>query len=179
MDFKTYRVVFWIVFLAFVGGVLAIPVHLAVAQEEGAVELIAADEDAPESEVFPDTDDMDAEKLEGDIMIAFGTLTAVAKGKLTVSEYDFDTDRDVEIIYMVDEDTEYENVADASKLSAEDPVEIIYLEMDGKRFALVVTKEQLDLDDALLAGDDELDMEALGTEGELMPEDLPLPVDLP
>lgn len=181
MGCKTCRNVCRVILLALFGLGLIIPAGLGMAQEEATVRLTATAEESPEAEIFSDTDEMVAEELAGDIMIAFGTLAAVAdaEGELTVLEYDFDTDQDVKIIYMIDEDTEYENITDASQLVVGDPVELIYVEMDGKRIALVVTKEQLDLDEALLEGEDDLEMEMPVMEDEEMPDDLLAPVEEP
>jgi len=179
MNFKTYWPVRLAVFLAVVGGLVIIPVHQVLAQDPDAVELTTADEEAFDSEVVLEADDMAADELAGDIMIAFGTLTAITEGQLTLLEYDFDTDQDVEAVYAIDEDTEYENVADASQLVVDDPVEIIYMEMEGARIALVVTKEKLDIEDDSLSEVDPMDMEEPLEESETMPEEITDPAELP
>ena len=144
------RTMRWFLFLA-AAMMLASP-RLALAQEEGVPEDTVQEEVALEDE---GTDEgQEAIGIEEDIAVTFGTVTSVADGAITILEYDFDADQDVEVTYVIDEDTEYENITAASELQMDDPVEIVFIEMEEQKFALIVKKEDLTLEDEPLAEDE-------------------------
>jgi len=148
--------------------VLAFPLGVMAQEDAGPTDTLEAGM-AGEEDLMDIQDDAALEDdLEEDVAITFGTVTRVDEGEIAILEYDFDADQDVEMAYIIDEDTEFENIASAAALQVDDPVEIVFLMLDGENIALIVKKEELALEEDVLDGDDSLEEEDLG-----MPEAAP------
>ena len=70
---------------------------------------------------------------EEDTEYTYGTVTKIAGDQVTISEYDFEADKDVEMTYQVDPKAEFENVKSAAEVKVGDNIEIDYLVKDGKK----------------------------------------------
>lgn len=75
-----------------------------------------------------------------DAMYTYGNVVSAADGKITVMEYDFENDQDVEIPYTVDVKTVFQNLAGLTDIQAGDEVEIMYEEVNAQRVAKMVSK---------------------------------------
>ncbi|MBF0387045.1 MAG: hypothetical protein HQL20_04230 [Candidatus Omnitrophica bacterium] len=73
---------------------------------------------------------------------SFGKVISVVDGVVTVKEYDFTKDADVETVYTVTAETELGNVNAVADLKAGDDIVIDYLEKDGKRVVTTLVKEE-------------------------------------
>jgi hypothetical protein len=73
---------------------------------------------------------------------SFGKVVSVAADQVTVKEYDFAKDADVEVVYSVTAETELGNVNAVADLIAEDDVVIDYVEKEGKRVVTTLVKEE-------------------------------------
>ena len=75
---------------------------------------------------------------------SFGRVVAVADGLITVKEYDFAKDADIEVGYAVTAETEFGNINTAADLKVDDDIVIDYVEKDGKRVVTTLVKEEKD-----------------------------------
>ena len=76
-----------------------------------------------------------------DDKFSFGKVVTASAQQLTVKEYDFAKDADVEVNYNVTGETEFGNVNAVTDLAANDDVVIDYGEKDGKRVVMTLVKE--------------------------------------
>ncbi len=73
---------------------------------------------------------------------SFGKVVSVNAQQVTVKEYDFAKDADVEMVYNVTAETELGNVNAVTDLAANDDIVIDYVEKDGKRVVTTLVKEE-------------------------------------
>ena len=73
---------------------------------------------------------------------SFGKVVSVNAQQVTVKEYDFAKDADVEMVYTVTAETELGNVNAVTDLAANDDIVIDYVEKDGKRVVTTLVKEE-------------------------------------
>ena len=73
---------------------------------------------------------------------SFGKVVSVAQDQITVKEYDFTKDADVETTYSLTPETELGNVNAVSDLVADDDIVIDFVEKDGKRVITTLVKEE-------------------------------------
>jgi len=85
--------------------------------------------------------------IEDDLMVTYGTIVSMADDKIVILEYDFDLDEDIEVAYMVDENTLFEEIESLGDLRVDDPLEIVYEEKGDERLALLIKKEDFGIDD--------------------------------
>jgi hypothetical protein len=72
---------------------------------------------------------------------SFGKVVSVSAQQVTVKEYDFAKDADVEVVYTVSPETEFGNVNAVTDLAANDDIVIDYVEKDGSRIVTTLVKE--------------------------------------
>jgi hypothetical protein len=82
-----------------------------------------------------------AQEVEND-KFSFGKVVSVAADQVTVKEYDFAKDADVEVVYSVSAETEFGNVSKVTDLVANDDIVVDYVEKDGKRLITTLVKEE-------------------------------------
>lgn len=72
---------------------------------------------------------------EADYSSAYGEVKAVDKEAktITVSEYDYQKEKELDIIYLIKEDTEFEGVEDLSEIKEHDWVDIEYHIDEGQK----------------------------------------------
>lgn len=73
---------------------------------------------------------------------SFGTVVAIAEGQVTIKEYDFANDADVNVVYAVTPETEFGNINALSDLAVNDDIVIDYVEKGGKRSISTLVKEE-------------------------------------
>ncbi|MFH0753900.1 MAG: hypothetical protein V2A70_04980 [Candidatus Omnitrophota bacterium] len=76
-----------------------------------------------------------------DDKFSFGKVVNVSAQQITVKEYDFAKDADVEVSYDVTAETEFGNVNAVTDLAVNDDVVIDFTEKDGKRVVMTLVKE--------------------------------------
>ena len=79
---------------------------------------------------------------------SFGKVVSIADGVVTVKEYDFTKDADVEVAYTVTAETEFGNINAVADLKAGDDIVIDYLEKEGKRVVTTLVKEEKEMQPA-------------------------------
>jgi len=72
---------------------------------------------------------------------SFGKVLQVTSEAVTVREFDFGTDKDVEFTYRFQPDTEFSNLSEAEPLQAGDSVILVYLVEDGQRHLTTLRRE--------------------------------------
>ena len=82
-----------------------------------------------------------AQEAEND-KFSFGKVVAVTASDITVKEYDFAKDADVQVTYSVTSETELGNINAVSDLKVDDDIVIDYTEKDGKRVITTLVKEE-------------------------------------
>jgi hypothetical protein len=75
-------------------------------------------------------------------LIGLGTVAKIDVNQLTVLEFEYESDAELEVIYEVTETTEYDNVKSLAELIPGDSVEIVYVEQSGKKIVLAISKEE-------------------------------------
>jgi cytoskeletal protein RodZ len=73
---------------------------------------------------------------------SFGKVVSVAADSVTVKEYDFAKDADVEMSYTLTPETELGNINAIADLKAGDDIVIDYVEKDGARKVTTLVKEE-------------------------------------
>ncbi len=69
---------------------------------------------------------------------AFGTVKQISGQELTLTEFDYDTNKEKEVAYTIDATAELNNVKSASEIVVGDEVDVDYFVRDGKNVAVVV-----------------------------------------
>ncbi len=85
---------------------------------------------------------------------SFGKVVSIAADQVTVKEYDFAKDADVEVVYTTTAETELGNVNAVADLTAEDDVVIDYVEKEGKRVVTTLVKEEKGAEVPVAAAED-------------------------
>lgn len=95
------------------------------------------------SEAYPkDIFEPTAPALEEDDRFAFGKVVSAVAGRVTVREYDFAKDSDVEMTYQITETTELGNIDSIEDLAEGDDVVIDYQLKPAGRRAVTLVKEE-------------------------------------
>ena len=84
-----------------------------------------------------------AQEEADEMKYSFGTVVKVGEGEVTVLEYDYSKDEEGEVIYMVNPETQLDNVGSLQELVKDDNVEVYFKEMDGKKVASMLIKESM------------------------------------
>ncbi len=112
-----------------------------------AVPVVAQEPDA--AAVVAGTDAVPAMAAEED-KFSFGKVVSVVDMDITVKEYDFAKDADVDTVYTATTETEYGNIAALKDLVAGDDIVIDYLEKDGKKLITTLVKEEKGMEEAVM-----------------------------
>jgi len=75
-------------------------------------------------------------------LIELGTISRVEAGQLVIKEYNYDTNSDEDMKYVINDKTQFENIKSLADLKAGDSVEVFYEEAGGNKVALSVSKEE-------------------------------------
>ncbi|HNV85394.1 MAG TPA: hypothetical protein PKL97_00335 [Candidatus Omnitrophota bacterium] len=82
---------------------------------------------------------------------SFGTVKQVSPTEITVSEYDYETDNDVDVVYALDPKLELKNVDSTDKIAAGDSVDITFVMRDGKKVITLLSVEKFTEEEPLPA----------------------------
>ena len=80
-------------------------------------------------------------------LFSFGIVMSVSKDKITLQEYDFEQEKQIEVTYLIDSNTQFENVKSADEFVKDDEVEIYYKEANNEKTATVIVKYEVLEDD--------------------------------
>lgn len=89
--------------------------------------------------------------LEEETEFSFGTVKSITGDQLVVSEYDYESNADVDVTYQVPAETEFENAASLKEIAVGDSVDIDFLVKDGQKKAVAITVEKPLTEDEELA----------------------------
>ena len=91
-------------------------------------------------EVEPTPASLDAAEQETEF--SYGTVKNVGPDQLVVSEYDYESNSDVEVSYKVSADTEFENVGSLKEVAVGDAVDIDFVLSGDDKVAVAITVEK-------------------------------------
>ena len=66
----------------------------------------------------------------------FGVVKSVAADQIVITEFDYDTEKEVEAAYQIDPQVQLGDVASLQEIKAGDEVDIDYVTRDGKKVAV-------------------------------------------
>ena len=88
------------------------------------------------------------ETMDDMLEFTFGTLVRVSNDAITISEYNFEQEKEMEQNYAVTPETEFVNVENLSALKIGEEIEIEFKVKDGQKVAMAIAKdEDLPVDD--------------------------------
>lgn len=73
---------------------------------------------------------------------SYGTVTSVSSNQIVVSEYDYESDQDVDVTYTVPADVKLEGVASLQEIAVGDAIDIDFLIKGGQKVASLITVEK-------------------------------------
>lgn len=82
------------------------------------------------------------EPVEVETEFSFGTVKSLADNQLVVSEYDYESNADVDVTYQVSGETAFENVASLKEIAVGDSVDVDFLVTDSQKKAVAITVEK-------------------------------------
>ena len=80
---------------------------------------------------------------EEDMDYSWGAVVEVSSDQIVVSEYDYDSDEEIDVVYKVSPDTELRNIEALKDLAEGDSVEIVYAFKGKDKIAKAITLEKL------------------------------------
>lgn len=98
---------------------------------------------------------------------SWGEVSSVSSDKIVVKEYDYETDKEIEVTYEVDPKAEFKGVGSLKDVSVGDAVEIEYSVVDSKKVAKIIDVERLSSEE------EEASSETYQQELEHLPEETP------
>lgn len=81
----------------------------------------------------------DEEVYEGDY--TYGIIVSASNEEIVLSEYDEETENEVERHYLITTETEFYNFEKVDELAQDDEVEVFYFEENDLRYAIYIAKE--------------------------------------
>ena len=72
----------------------------------------------------------------------FGKIVRISKEQVTIMEYNFEQEQEMEGAYEIGESTEFLNVEGLSALRVDDDVEIEFRPVDGKNIIMAIAKDE-------------------------------------
>lgn len=70
----------------------------------------------------------------------YGIITRIEGNEITLSEYDYEQDLDVNMVYTVNEQTIFENISSIKELQVNDSLDLYFREENGTRIATSILK---------------------------------------
>lgn len=78
---------------------------------------------------------------EQDMDYVWGTVVKVSPEEITVSEYEYDLDEEIDVVYKIDPDVKLEGIDVLNELSEGDSIEIAYVIKGKNKIAKSITLE--------------------------------------
>jgi hypothetical protein len=79
-----------------------------------------------------------------DVEFSYGMVNSVSSTQLDLSEYDYDTNQETAVIYVIDENTKVEGADGLKGIVSGDGAEVKYEVKEGKKIAKTITIEKQD-----------------------------------
>ncbi|HNV23694.1 MAG TPA: hypothetical protein PLH56_03030 [Candidatus Omnitrophota bacterium] len=87
-----------------------------------------------------DLEETEEPLVEDDQLFGFGQVVEISKQAMTLLEYDFETDQELQIVYVLNEQTALDNIASLDEIKVDDEIGVNYEEKDGKKIAKTIFK---------------------------------------
>ena len=100
------------------------------------VPAVYAEEPAPAAADAP------GQFAEEETEFSFGTVKSTSDNQLVVTEYDYESNADVDVTYVVNAQTEFENAASLKEVAVGDSVDIDFLVDGNAKSAVAITVEK-------------------------------------
>ena len=91
-----------------------------------------------------------AQEPADDSLFSFGTVVSVSPQRIVLKEYDFEREEQMKVTYVINSQTQFENVQAASEIKTDDELEVYYKESNKEKVATVIAKYEVleeDLED--------------------------------
>ena len=95
--------------------------------------------------------------IDEDLEYTYGSIINSSPAEIIVSEYNYETDEEVQMMYILSPETKFSNVAGATNLVKDDNVDIYYKVTGGKKIAAMVTKDDTVYESEVAEGEDVID----------------------
>src|SRR5262245_11236192 len=82
------------------------------------------------------------ETMDEMLEFTFGTLVRVSNDEITILEYNFEQEKEMEQSYAVTPATEFINVENLAALKIGEEIEIEFKEKDGQKVAMAIAKDE-------------------------------------
>ena len=116
-------------------------------------------------------DNEEEDILDGDLEYTYGSVVSVTPAEIVINEYNYESDQEVQVSYVVNGETKFNKINSAQELAKDDNVDVYYKVIGEQKVAQLITK-----DDTLYETQAE---EADGTEIEVNAEGAPNAVTSP
>ncbi|MFH1782545.1 MAG: hypothetical protein ABH848_02900 [Candidatus Omnitrophota bacterium] len=83
---------------------------------------------------------------------AWGAVKSITPSEISISEFDYELEKDVAIAYVIDKDTKLDNFKSISEISMGDNVEVEYIQKDDQKIAKTIALEKEETDPELMEG---------------------------
>ena len=103
---------------------------------------VSAIEDSKPAALAVEETQAEPAPAEAETEFSYGTVKSIAAGQLVVSEYDYNSDQDVDVTYSVPANTKFEGVASLTEITAGDAVDIDFLVQGDQKIASAITVEK-------------------------------------
>jgi hypothetical protein len=98
--------------------------------------------------------DEGAAGIEEDLEYTYGSVVSSTPTEIVVSEYNYETDEEVQVTYTITPETKFSNIPGAADLAKDDNVDIYYKVADDKKIASMVTKDDTVYESEVAEGED-------------------------
>ena len=71
----------------------------------------------------------------------YGSVVSASAAEVVISEYNYESDEEIQMTYVVNADTKFSNVNAAQDLLKDDNVDIYYKVIDDRKIATMITKD--------------------------------------
>jgi hypothetical protein len=83
-----------------------------------------------------------AATIDEDLEYTYGSVVSSSAAEVVVTEYNYETDEEIQTPYTVSAETKFSNVGSAPDLVKGDNVDIYYKNIDEKKVATMITKDE-------------------------------------
>lgn len=93
------------------------------------------------------------EEEELNFQYAYGTIQEITTDKMVLLEYDFESEKEVEVSYLMDADIVFENFNSIADIKVGDDVDVAFLEENGQKVAALIAIDDSEQDEQDLGTD--------------------------
>ena len=103
-------------------------------------------------------EDNPGEDVDDTLEYTYGSVVSVSPAQVIINEYNYESDEEVKVPYVLDAQTKFSNLAGVQDLAKDDNVDIYYKVTGDQRVASMVTKDETvyENEENADAGEDEI-----------------------